>query len=156
VAAVEKTTLTAAVPFVFESADRSAAIEDGTLHRQIVQAIQLQSRSGIGEARLTLQPEYLGDVTIVLRVEDGGVTAHVSAAAADVRAWLGTNEAILRQGLAEHGLTLNRLVVSDQPADTSRDTKDGTTPRQQQPEQHETPQQRPRPRPDNSTFEITV
>jgi hypothetical protein len=134
------------------SADRSAAIDDGNLHRQIVRAIQLQSHNGIGDARLTLQPEYLGELTIALRVENGGVTAHVSAAASDVRAWLGANEALLRQGLLEQGLTLDRLIVSDEPDESSRDA--GSHRRQQQPEPEEKP--RSRQRRDTSTFEITV
>jgi len=134
------------------SADRSAAIDDGNLHRQIVQAIHLQSRNGIGDARLTLQPEYLGELTIALRVENGGVTAHVSAAASDVRAWLGANEALLRQGLLDQGLTLDRLVVSEEPDEPSCDA--GGHGRQQQPQPEEKP--RPRPRRDTSTFEITV
>ena len=153
---VEKTTppLASALPSLFESADRSAAIDDGALRRQMVQAIQLQSRNGIGDARLTLQPEYLGEVTIALRVEAGGVTAHVSAAVADVRAWLGANESLLRQGLLEHGLALDRLIVSDEPAPSPRDTKGGHARQQQQPEPEDQP--RPRPRRDTGTFEITI
>ena len=150
---LESTTLTSAASLVSASADRSAGIDDGNLHRQIVQAIQLQSRNGVGDARLTLQPEYLGEVTIALRVEDGGVTAHVSAAAADVREWLGANEALLRQGLSEHGLKLDRLIVSDEPAEPSQDTRDHHA-GQQQPQPDA--ERRPRPRRDTGTFEITV
>ncbi len=149
----DKTTLGSEVSIVSGSADRGPAIDDGSLHRQIVQAIQLQSRNGVGEARVTLQPEYLGELTIALRVENGGVTAHVSAATSEVRDWLGANEAMLRQGLSEQGLRLDRLVVSNEPAEPSKDTKDQHA-RQQQPQSGDEPP--PRPRRDTSTFEITV
>ena len=104
--------------------------------------------------RVSLQPEYLSEVTIALRVEDGGVTAHVSAASTDVRAWLGANEALLRQGLSEQGLTLDRLIVSDEPAEPSRDARGGNARQQQQPQPEQEP--RPRQRRDASTFEITL
>ena len=150
---LDRTSAATAAPLLSGLADRSAAIDDVGMHRQMVQAIRLQSRNGVGDARITLQPEYLGEVTIALRVEDGGVTAHVSAASTEVREWLGANESLLRHGLSEQGLTLARLVVSDQPAEPSRDSKGGNA-RQQQPQQD--PEPRPRPRRDTSTFEITV
>ena len=155
VPSLERTILPSVPSLVSGSADRSTGIDDGSLNRQIVQAIQLQSHNGVGDARLTLQPEYLGEVTIALRVEDGGVIAHVSAAAADVREWLGANEAMLRQGLMEHGLKLDRLIVSEEPAEPSRDTRDHHA-RQQQQQQQRDDEPRPRPRRDTGTFEITV
>jgi flagellar hook-length control protein FliK len=150
---LDGTTAATAAPLLSAIADRSSAIDDASLHRQMVQAIHLQSRNGVGDAQITLQPEYLGEVTIALRVEDGGVTAHVSAASTDVREWLSANQSLLRQALSEQGLTLDRLVVSDEPAEPSRDSKGGNA-RQQHPQQDQEP--RPRPRRDTSTFEITV
>jgi hypothetical protein len=50
---LEKTTLTSALASVPGSAERSAAIDDGNLHRQIVQAVQLQSHNGVSDARIT-------------------------------------------------------------------------------------------------------
>jgi flagellar hook-length control protein FliK len=101
---------------------QAAAIPDDTdVRRQIVQAVRLQWRDGVGDARLTLQPEHLGDVTIALRVAQGGVSIHVSAETPEVRAWMNANELSLRQGLAQHGLTLDRLIVSDEPADAMPD-----------------------------------
>jgi len=127
--------------------------DDGDLRRQIVQAVKLQWRDGVGDARLTLQPDYLGDLTISLRVEQGGgVTAHLNADSADVRAWMSANEPSLRQGLAEHGLTLDRLIVSEEPADA---TPNGEGRRQRAP-QDEEPPQAPRRRPETATFEMVV
>lgn len=91
--------------------------DDSDLRNQIVQGIRMQWQDGMGDARFTLKPEYLGDVSVELRVEQGAVTAHVQAASPEVRAWVSAHESSLREGLAEHGLSLDTLVVADAPAD---------------------------------------
>lgn len=78
---------------------------------QIVQAMRLQMRQGIGEARVYLKPEHLGAVTISLRLEHGSVSATIHAEAPVVRQWIESHESVLRQSLTEHGLQLQRLVV---------------------------------------------
>jgi flagellar hook-length control protein FliK len=125
--------------------------DDNDLRRQIVQAIKFQWRDGAGDVRLTLQPEYLGDVAIALRVEqNGGVTAHVNAGAADVRAWISANEPLLRQGLAEQGLTLDRLVVAREQEDTAANHEG----QRRQPQQEKTRDQ-PKRR-ETAIFEVIV
>jgi hypothetical protein len=131
----------------------SAVLDDADLRRQIVQGVRLQWRDGVGDAQMTLKPEYLGDVSISLRVERGVVTAHLNAAAAEVRAWMTTNEPMLRLALSEHGLTLDRLVVSEQSAE-SQPEADGRRP-QNKPKQEEE-QRRTRPERETGTFEIIV
>ncbi len=117
---------------------------------QLVQAIRLQWRDGLGDARLTLQPEYLGEVTISLRVDQQNVSAHISAASPDVRQWLTSSESLLRAGLADQGLTLDRLVVSDRSPESDPDRDRG----QKRPQPgFEPPRRRPR---EAGTFEITV
>jgi flagellar hook-length control protein FliK len=93
--------------------------EPQSLENQIVRALRMQWRGGIGEARLTLHPKYLGAVAISLRVEQGGMTAIMHVEDPQVRAWIQGNEALLKHGLASHGLTLERLVVSEE--ETRRD-----------------------------------
>jgi hypothetical protein len=63
---------------------------------------------------------------------------------------MSANEQLLRQGLSEHGLRLDRLIVSDEPADF-RSEGDGRRP-PPQPQQDD--KQRPRPQRDTGTFEI--
>jgi flagellar hook-length control protein FliK len=63
------------------------------------------------EATVRLRPEYLGDVTINLKVDGSGVSAVVHADTPAVRQWLESNEQTIRSGLAEHGLELERFVV---------------------------------------------
>jgi flagellar hook-length control protein FliK len=134
-----------------QSADVPAqAIPDaGDLRHQIVQAVRLQWQDGTGEAKLTLRPEYLGEVTITLRVEQGGVTAHFAAESSEVRAWMNANEPQLRQALSDQGLVLARLIVSDQVANLGPDGEA----RRQRPHQQK---QRPRPQRTKGTFELVV
>jgi flagellar hook-length control protein FliK len=87
---------------------------------RIVQAIQVNTKSGVMEATVRLRPEYLGDVTIQVRVDGGGVSAVVHAESAGVRQWLESQEHTIRTGLAEHGLDLERFVVDP---DTQQDAR---------------------------------
>ncbi|MGD9906093.1 MAG: flagellar hook-length control protein FliK [Vicinamibacterales bacterium] len=90
-----------------------AALDD-VLPTQIIRSIRLHWRAGQGEARVQLRPEHLGELTIALTVERGGVTATLHAENADVRRWIDAHSASLRDGLAEQGLRLERLIVSDE------------------------------------------
>ncbi|MGE0591272.1 MAG: flagellar hook-length control protein FliK [Vicinamibacterales bacterium] len=117
----------------------------GNLDR-LVQSMRLQARDGIAEATIRLRPDHFGDVTISVRVERGVVTASVLSDSADVKAWLREHEASLRAGLAEQGLELGDLVISDE--DRPR-------------ERHDAPRQPRRswtttPDPDAPRFDVVV
>lgn len=133
-----------------ESLESGAQSELAT---QIVQAIRLQWGSDGGDVRLRLQPQYLGELTVSLKVDQGSVTAHLEASTPEVRKWIETNEALLRQGLATHDLRLDRLVVTEQDAapssaDAGDQNENGDRP---------TPQRRrPRPHDEDATFEVVV
>jgi len=133
-------------------ADASIAIPDERdLRHQIVQGIKFQWRDGVGDVKLTLHPEYLGEMTVTLRVDQGGVTAQLSADSPSVRAWAMANEPLLRQGLAEQGLTLSRLVVTEDAPESSPDRES----RRRAPQQ-ETPEPPAPRRSDTATFEIVL
>jgi hypothetical protein len=104
------------------SAPSSPGSEEPTLERQIVQSLHTVWKGGSGEARLTLKPEYLGHITISVRVEQGAATAVLHVEEPQVRAWVQAHEPLLRQGLSSQGLTLERLTVSDErhPAEGRR------------------------------------
>ena len=120
------------------------------LSSQIVQAVRMQWSDGAGEARITLRPEYLGEVSISLHVDQGNVTAVLHADSPAVRNWLQQNEPLLSQALSEHGLKLERLVVSEQPpAEHGGAPQDEARGRQEQP-------RRRRQRPDAPNFEIIL
>jgi flagellar hook-length control protein FliK len=128
----------------------AAATVPDDLSTQIVQAVRLQWSDGVGDARITLKPEYLGDVTVSLHVDQGNVTAVLHADSPAVRSWLQANEPLLGQALSEQGLKLERLTVSEQPP-----TEDGGAPNDDAPRQEEQPRRR-RQRHDAAGFEIIL
>jgi hypothetical protein len=94
---------------------------------QIVQAIRLVWSRGVGEAQIRLQPDHLGEMSVSIRVEHGQVIARLQSDVPAVREWLQGNHAALRQGLADHNLSLDRFeVVASEDADRTppRDQRD--------------------------------
>jgi hypothetical protein len=116
---------------------------------RIVQSIKLQVQRGGGDAIVHLQPEHLGPVSIALRVENGAVSAVITAEQPGVVEWLQTNQQSLRDGLQASGLHLERLVVQ----------RDGQSPsdrhRREWAESQRRESRRRSPQ-TNSTFEISV
>jgi len=91
----------------------AAPPSDAELPDQIVQSLRLQAIQGGGEARVHLRPEYLGELTVRVQVQNGVVTARLEAEVPAVREWIERHEVSLRQALGEHGLTLEALIISD-------------------------------------------
>lgn len=116
------------------------------LPRQIVRSIVVQVADGVSEARLRINPEHLGEVTVRLRVERTGVTAVLHADSAQVKAWIEAHQDDLRSALGAQGLQLDGLTVTTDPDD-----------RRREPPSQE-PQHRPRPRAvdPSKTFELLV
>jgi flagellar hook-length control protein FliK len=79
---------------------------------RLVQTMHVNVKAGVMEATVKLRPEYLGEVTIQLRVDGSNVTAVVQTDAPGVRQWLESQEQTIRNGLAAHGLDLERLIVN--------------------------------------------
>lgn len=119
----------------------------------IVQSMRLQWQAGVGTAVVQLDPEYLGGVTVTLKVDNGAVTATLHADDPHVRSWLEGNESLLRQGLADQGLSLDRLIVAD-PRETQEDQPSGE---RRQPQSDTPPQKKlSRRQTGESTFEVVV
>jgi flagellar hook-length control protein FliK len=116
----------------------------------IVQTLRLQMRDGVGTAVVQLEPEYLGAVSISLRVENGVVTATMHAENSAVRGWMEANAPLLRESLASQGLTLDRLIVTD-----DRIAENPSSNREQH-EQDQPARQRPRRDDAATTFEVVV
>ena len=123
--------------------------EEGVVS-SIVQSMRLQMRDGVGTAVVHLEPDYLGAVSISLRIENGVVTASLHAENPQVRAWMEANTPLLRESLAGQGLSLDRLLVTDE-----RITDEQSQGRRQQQEQEQQARQRRR-RNDATTFEVVV
>lgn len=114
---------------------------DAGLPDQIVQSLRLHMTSGGGEARVHLRPEYLGELTVRVVVDNGVVTARLEAEVPAVREWIERHEVSLRQALGEHGLTLDALIVSDTAEGEEAAARD---PRQPRDEEADEPRARPR------------
>jgi flagellar hook-length control protein FliK len=132
---------------------------DADLPNQIVQAIRLQWADGVGDAHITLKPEYLGELSIAIRVDHGAVSATLESAVPAVREWIDSHSPMLREALAAHGLELAKLTTAETQAAPERKRDEQAEPRQQQhqdPRQQEQQQQRRRDPTDTPAFEVTA
>lgn len=120
----------------------------GDVPTQIVRAMHMQWRDGVGEARLTLTPESLGEVTITMKVDRGVVTATVKADNPVTMEWIRSHQHELRDALDAQGLRLDQFEVSVDPDDR----------RQRDEAAKEQAPRRPRPAPgaDVPRFELVV
>lgn len=86
---------------------------DGDVATQIVRSIKTSLKDGIGEARVRLRPDYLGEVRIELKVEGDRVSAVLQVERADVRQQVEQGSQSLRSTLAAQGLHLEELTVRE-------------------------------------------
>jgi flagellar hook-length control protein FliK len=114
---------------------------------QIVKAVAMQWKQGVGEARLQLRPEHLGEVTVSLRVEQGSVLATVRAESQAAIDLIRGRQLELQAALAGQGLDLDHLVIDLDP-DQRRER-----PGDQRPEQ---PRPNRRRAAGGPTFEVVV
>jgi flagellar hook-length control protein FliK len=134
-----------------------SAGNDADLPNQIVQAIRLQWADGVGDAHITLKPEYLGELSIAIRVDHGAVSATLESAVPAVREWIDSHSPMLREALAAHGLELAKLTTAETQAAPERKRDEQAEPRQQQhqdPRQQQPQQQRRRDTTDTPAFEV--
>ena len=129
---------------------------EAELPRQIVQAIRLQWSDGVGDARIKLQPDYLGELSIAIRVEHGSVTASLESNSPAVRAWIDNNQPLLRQALAEHGLHLDQLTVKEEQAPPDWTGAEDGKQRQQEDEARDAQRARRRRNADGPAFEMVA
>lgn len=125
----------AAAPVAGQVEDTTNPTVDGEpLPHAIVKSLKLQWSQGAGEARLQLKPEYLGELSVSLKVQGSTVTAVLQSDSAAVRTWVEEHQGELRRALEDIGLSLDRLVID----------ADGESNRQQQsaPEERRQPQAR--------------
>ncbi len=125
------------------------------VHTQIVKSLRMQWTGGIGEARVTLRPEYLGEVTATIKVEQGVVTATLQADTPEVRRWMESHTATLRDALVDHGLKLDRLTVGEPDRQAAQGDRHGK-PRQQPRDQAPRPRARREASETDVPFEVTT
>jgi flagellar hook-length control protein FliK len=140
---------------IVEAPEPRAIPNEAANAASIIRSMHWQHRNGVGTAVVQLDPGYLGEVRVALRVEGHIVTATLHAESAEVRAWMHANEGALRQGLTAQGLSLDTLIIAEEAAVAERTSPDG---RGQSEREAERPR-RPRPPARNNegrTFEIVV
>ena len=101
-----------------------ADVDASAVMSQIVQAMRVQLAQGGGTAEVTLQPGYLGGVTLNVKVDQDSVTASVVADTPAVREALRTQEPALRDALTSQGLRLDHFDVAA-PSETPRKNPGG-------------------------------
>ncbi len=141
-----------------ERADMPVLADDADepVHAQIVQSLRVQWAGGASEARVRLRPEFLGEVVATIKVDHGTVTATLHADTPEVRRWLEANTQSLREGLVEHGLKLDRVVVLSEPTrGESADERHGR-PRGRQPQHPQPRPRRPRQNDATATFDLDM
>ena len=112
---------------------------------QLVRGIRMQWRNGVGEAKLRLTPEHLGEVLVSLQVRQGAVSAVLRADSDIVRDWVRAHQHELKSALAAQGLELGELIVDE----------DGHA--EQQPGQEfDHPRRRPPRQTSEARFEVRV
>jgi flagellar hook-length control protein FliK len=116
---------------------------DAELQPQLIDAIRVQARSGVQEARIRLRPDVLGEVSMVIAVTGGVVSATLEAESPLVRHWMERHEGLLRERLSEQGLQLAHFDVKadERPRDGERQRRE---PRDAPPPQMMTRAQRER------------
>lgn len=82
---------------------------------QIIKQIHLQWKGGIGEARIRLNPEHLGELVVDIEVGPKGVVASLASQSPVVRSWIESHQHDLREALEQQGLRLQSLTVNDEP-----------------------------------------
>ena len=134
--------------------DRPAVVNDADLQNQVVQAVRLQWNDTSGTARIQLRPDYLGEMSVTIRVDQGSVTASLTSDTPAVREWIQAHTDVLRQGLADQGLRLDRVVIGE-PSSSERQDREGRRQDQQSDEQQRKPAPRRRDE-DEGTFEVNA
>jgi hypothetical protein len=99
---------------------------DAELPPQLIDAIRVQARSGVQEARIRLRPDVLGEVSMVIAVAGGIVSATIEAESPVVRHWMERHEGLLRERLSEQGLQLAHFDVKadERPRDGERQRRE--------------------------------
>ena len=95
-------------------------LEQLELPDQLIRAIRMQWRNGVGEAKLRLTPEHLGEVMVSLQVRQGSVSAVLRVDTDLVRDWIRTHQNELKSLLESQGLRLESLVVEEDGHSDSR------------------------------------
>jgi flagellar hook-length control protein FliK len=108
-----------AASFKYEASSLKAPSRtDYLIHRntdeiigEIVKQFTLVARNGGGEARITLQPEFLGDLKLDLKLKGKEISTFILVESQAVKDLIVTRLNVLEQGLLQHGFSLGSFQV---------------------------------------------
>lgn len=123
-------TLTQVGAPAFDQAAADPTVDGQPAGHAIVQSLKVQWRQGGGEARLRLQPEYLGELSLSLRVHGSTVSVVLRSDSPAVRGWIDAHQAELRRALEAQGLVLDRFVIDpdEDPRQSQEPSSDDQAP----------------------------
>jgi flagellar hook-length control protein FliK len=145
-----------AVPAPPTGTTASAELEGAaaTNSASIVRSMRLLTAEGGGDATINIEPNHFGDLKISLRVRNGQVEAQLQAESPAVRDWLQANQGVLRQALADQGLSLDRMEVIERAPEAYEPEHDPSSDRESSSREEGRPKRRRLP--DNATFEVVA
>jgi flagellar hook-length control protein FliK len=126
--------------------------EEADIVPQLVRAMRTHFRAGVGEARIRLNPEHLGEVRLSIRIDGDRVSALLQVERPEVQKAIESQSDSLRTGLAAQGFTLEHLSVNrdEQPRQSANNEPEQRGRERGQPP----PQRRARKREDDQEFEL--
>ncbi len=84
------------------------------MSRFVIKHMSITQHNGISHARISLMPEHLGQLDVKIQMQNGQITASFIAETAAAREMLENQLPVLRAALQQHGLQIERIVVSNQ------------------------------------------
>lgn len=89
-----------------------------TVNQQIVKSVQGSIGSERSHIRLQLEPQHLGKVHIQMKIENGMLTAHLTAMKTQTRTMLEQNLNQLKTSFEDQGIKVDRLVVTRETSES--------------------------------------
>ncbi|MFH1744419.1 MAG: flagellar hook-length control protein FliK [bacterium] len=124
-------------PTVSQPAAASQTSSGQTDGPQVIEQVVRGVSSSIGQERshitIRLNPPQLGNVNVQLIVDNGVLTARLTAEQASTRSILEQHSNVLRQSLIDQGIKVDQVTVLREPADRQQTQQDRS---QQAPDRH--------------------
>lgn len=98
---------------VMTRAESTKNVDTAEIIRQIIDKIKIEgTESQINEFKITLKPDYLGELSLKITTENGIITAQFTAESQKVKEIIEANFEQLKTALAEQGLEVGQLEVN--------------------------------------------
>lgn len=99
------------------------SVNSSDIINQIVDKLKAEVKNEISEIKITLKPEYLGDVSLKITSQNGIVTAQFTAESQRIKEIIEDNFNSLKDMLNEKGIEISELSVSVGNGESQKDTQ---------------------------------